>query len=147
MRRRQEREAIFGENRCFIEWQAIIFNYPCGDWQGTGKNSTHPFNKVIIQPLYRTGTKINNLPHEPAHMPCNGYGEKNKNPSDSSLLSAHVLPWKLLLGYRDILEADEFVGEGLFKVLAFKVTWEIWNNYTQHDDVGGDAGKDACNWW
>ena len=35
---------------------------------------------------------------------------------------------KLLLGYRDILEVDEFMGEGLFKVLAFKVTWEIWND-------------------
>ena len=115
MRRRQETEAIFGENRCFIEWQAIIFNNPGGDWQGTGKNSARPFNKVITQLLYRTGMKINNLPHEPAHMPCNGYGEKNKNPSDSSLLNVHVLPRKLLLGYRDILEVDEFVVRGFLK--------------------------------
>lgn len=35
---------------------------------------------VIMQLLYGTGTKINNLPHEPAHMPRNGYGKKTKIP-------------------------------------------------------------------
>lgn len=62
------------------------------------------------------------FPYEPAHMPRNEHRGKPKIPA---LLIAQCActTMKLLLGYRDILKFDEFMGEGaFFNVLAFKVT-------------------------